>query len=152
MSIQSIKSKSGQTVVALDTAEEIGEVKHFVVSSDVSRIERLHIDGRRKKAVFAEWGDIESFGPDRVMVRTEGSSSQSEDERDIDAAKGKVELLGSRVLDTAGFERGTVTDATFDGATGQIADITLSDGRTTAAANVHSLGSYAVVIDVLDTT
>jgi uncharacterized protein YrrD len=150
VSTQSIKSKSGQTVVALDTAEEIGKVKHFVVSSDVNRIERLHIDGRRKNAVFAEWSDIESFGPDRVMVTTEGSSSQSDDDRDIDAAKGKIDLIGSRVLDTAGFEHGTVADATFDGSTGQIADITLSDGRTTAAAHVHSLGSYAVVIDVLD--
>lgn len=147
MTVQSMKSKVGQTVVAIDTAEEIGKVKHFVVSTDVARIERLHIDGRRKHAVFAEWADIESFGPDRVMVTSEGASTESTDDRDIDAAKGKVELIGSRVLDTAGFERGTVADATFDGDTGVIADMTLSDGRSVAASGVHSLGSYAVVID-----
>lgn len=137
----------GHSVIAIDTAEEIGKVKHFVVSTDVSRVDRIHIDGRKKKAVFAEWSSLESFGADRVMVTTAGDPSQSEDERDIDAAKGNVELLGSRILDTAGFEQGTVADATFDADSGEILAILTDSDVNISRDRIHSLGSYAVVVD-----
>lgn len=147
MTIHSMNSMSGQAVVALDNAEQIGKVKHFVVAPDAGRIERLHIDGRKKKALFTEWDEIESFGPDRVMVRSSDAPTESSDDRDIDAAKGNVELIGSRILDTAGFEHGVVADASFDGDTGAITGVTSSDGTVTAAAAIHSLGSYALILD-----
>ncbi|MGA9276126.1 PRC-barrel domain-containing protein [Ilumatobacter sp.] len=142
-----MKSMSGQSVVAIDNAEEIGKVKHFVVAPDVARIERLHIDGRKKKALFAEWQDIESFGSDRVMVTAADAASGSDDDRDLDAAKGSIDLIGSRILDTAGFEHGTVADASFDADTGSIVQITSSEGGDVTADRIHSLGSYAVVVD-----
>ncbi len=147
MSIQNMKAMAGQSVIAIDTAEEIGKVKHFVVSSDMTRIERLHIDGRKKHATFAEWDDLESFGADRVMVSDSGAPSESEDDRDIDAAKGNVELIGARILDTAGFEQGTVADASFDTDTGSITSVLTSDGVEIPTAAIHSLGSYALVVD-----
>ena len=70
----------GQSVISMDSAEEIGSIKHFVVSPDVSRIERLHVDGRKKKAEFVEWDDLESFGNDRVMVSSSSEPHQSDDE------------------------------------------------------------------------
>lgn len=147
MTIHSMKSMSGQAVIALDSAEEVGKVKHFVVAPDASRIERLHIDGRKSKAMFAEWSDLESFGADRVMVSKAAAPSESSTERDIDAAKGHVDLIGARVLDTAGFERGTVADASFDADSGEITSISTSEGTEIASAAVHSLGSYALVVD-----
>lgn len=137
----------GHSVIAMDTAEEIGKVKHFVVSTDVSRVDRIHIDGRKKKAVFAEWSSLESFGADRVMVTAAGDPSESDDERDVDAAKGNVALLGSRILDTAGFEHGKVSDATFDADSGSILAILTDADVTIAQDRIHSLGSYAVVVD-----
>ncbi|WP_420452469.1 hypothetical protein [Ilumatobacter sp.] len=142
-----MKSATGHRVVAIDTAEEIGEIRHFVVSADVTRIERLHVDGRKKKAVFAEWSDLESFGDDRVMVVSSGAPTESSDERDIEAARGHIELIGSRILDTAGFERGTVRDATFESETGEIVALVSSDEEEIPAGSVRSLGSYAVVVD-----
>lgn len=147
MSVFSMSSMSGQDVVAIDTAEEIGTVKHFVVSPDGRRVERLHIDGRKKHALFAEWDDIESFGVDRVMVAAEGAPAPSEDDRDLDAVKGNIELVGARVLDTAGFEHGTVADASFDSESGEITAVTTSNGDDVAAERIHSLGSYALVVD-----
>ena len=147
MTVHTMNAMSGQSVVALDTAEEVGKVKHFVVSADMTRIERLHIDGRKKSAVFAEWDDLQSFGEDRVMVSGAAAPSESDADRDLDAAKGDIELIGSRLLDTAGFEHGTVADASFDSDTGSIVSILTSDGVEIGTQHLHSLGSYAVIVD-----
>lgn len=147
MTERNMKPTEGQSVVAVDSAEKIGSVKHFVVSTDASRVLRLHIDGRKKKAMFVEWDELESFGSDRVMVAHAGDPSGSEDDRDLAAAKGKFELLGSRVLDTAGFEHGAVADAVFDAESGAIIAIVTDEGVRVEKSNVHSLGSYAVVVD-----
>lgn len=147
MSEHTLKQMVGHSVIAIDTAEEIGSVKHFVVSSDGKQIERLHIDGRKKNALFTEWSDLESFGDDRVMVTAADATAGSDDDRDIDVAKGNIELLGSRVLDTAGFEHGKVADATFDGTTGAIRSIVTDGGNVIARDRVRSLGSYALVVD-----
>ena len=145
--IRTMKDVGGHPVVAIDSAEEVGSVKHFVVSSDGRRIERLHIDGRRKHAVFARWDDLESFGADRVMVRSADAPSESDDERDRGAASGDVSLLGARVLDTAGFERGEVEDASFDAESGEITGILTTEGAEVPATAIRSLGSYALVVD-----
>lgn len=147
MSVHTMKAMQGQTVVAVDNAEEIGKVKHFVVAADASRVERLHIDGRKSNALFAEWGDLESFGQDRVMVRAASAPSESNDDRDIDAARGRIELLSSRLLDSAGFEHGTVTDASFDADDGRIVSVTSSDGEVVDGSRLRSIGSYAVIFD-----
>jgi uncharacterized protein YrrD len=147
MSMHTMKAMEGQSVVAVDTAEKIGKVKHFVVSSDASRIERLHIDGRTSNSLFAEWSDLESFGKDRVMVRVAIAPAESDDERDIDAARGRIDLLSSRLLDSAGFEHGTATDASFDADDGRIVSVTSSDGEVIDASRLRSIGSYAIVFD-----
>lgn len=147
MSEHTMKHMAGHSVVAIDTAEEIGSVKHFVVSADGKRIERLHIDGRKKNALFTEWGDLESFGADRVMVTAADATAGSEDDRDLDVAKGNIQLLGSRVLDTAGFEHGKVADATFNADSGAIVSILTDGGDVVDSGRIHSLGSYALVVD-----
>lgn len=147
MTAHTLKHMVGQSVIAVDTAEEVGRVKHFVLSPDASRIVRLHIDGRKKHAVFAEWADLESFGADRVMVRAADAATESTDDRDVDTAKGVFDLIGSRVLDTAGFEHGDVSDATFDSDTGEMIDVTTTGGERFTAAQLRSLGSYALVVD-----
>ncbi len=147
MSEHNMKAMTGQSVIALDTAEEIGKVKHFVVSADGQRIERLHIDGRKKKALFTEWGDLESFGADRVMVKAADATAGSEDDRDLDVASGDIELIGTRVLDTAGFEHGKVADATFDSVSGAIVAIHTDSDVAIDSGRIRSLGSYALVVD-----
>ncbi len=144
-----MKSMTGQPVIAVDTAEEVGKVKHFVVSRDVSHIERLHIDGRKKHAVFVEWESLESFGVDRVMITTASAPAESDVDRDIETARGAIELLGARVLDTAGSEHGSVADATFDSDSGLVSSITTDEGIEIVATNIHSLGSYALIVDPL---
>lgn len=139
-------SALGRGVVALDTAEDIGEVKSFVVSPDAKRIERLHIAGRRKRALFAEWSDLESFGTDAVVVTGTDAPSGSDDDRDIDSAKGAIDILGARVLTTSGFEVGAVEDVHFDETAGEIVSVLTTRGDTVNASSIVSLGSYALVV------
>ncbi|MFN3255298.1 MAG: PRC-barrel domain-containing protein [Ilumatobacter sp.] len=137
----------GHEVVAVDTADDIGKVRHVVVSQSGDRIERLHIDGRGRRSVFAEWDDLESFGNDRVMVKRADEASESDDERDRSSARGSLDILQSRILDTAGFEHGVVDDVTFDSDSGAIVGVTSSTGVQVSADDVRSFGSYALVVD-----
>ncbi len=146
MSTRTITSTINRNVIALDTAESIGSVTSFVVSPAADRIEKVQIGGRRKHAMFAAWADIESFGDDAVMVTSAEAPAESEDERDIDTAKGTLDIIGARLLDTAGFEHGVVTDVSFDDSTGEIVSLTNGSEDHLAAA-VRSLGTYAVVVD-----
>ena len=144
--IDSIKNSQGRNVIGLDTAKDLGELKSFVVDVTVDRIERLHVAGRRKHSLFTEWGDIEAFGDDAVMVRCADAPSESDTERDVDIARGNIDVIGARVLDTAGFEQGIVDDVEFDVESGAIVRVITSTGASIAAADVASLGSYALVV------
>lgn len=143
-----MRSVIGQPLIAVDDAKQVGTVKHFVLSGRVDRIERLHVDGRGKNAQFLSWNDLESFGDDRVMVSRSGSLSAADDDRDRDAAGGSIDVLGARILDTAGFEHGRVGDADFDTDTGELVSIVAADGMRFPAAALRSLGSYALVVAV----
>jgi len=142
-----MKSVLGNTVVGVDDANDIGLVKHFAVSPSGDRIERVHVDGRGKHAVFVDWDDLESFGGDRVMVTQSSAIAESDNQRDGDIARGSIDILGSRVLDTAGFEHGTVADVDFDGDSGKIESVRTSGGDSIDASKIRSLGSYALVVE-----
>lgn len=141
-----ISNTLGRNVIGLDTAEDIGQIKSFVVDRHVDRIERLHIAGRRSHSLFTEWSDLESFGDDAVIVTKADAPSESDDDRDIDTARGNIDIMGARVLDTAGFEHGVVDDVTFDATDGTIVEIATSTDRTVASQDITGLGSYALVI------
>lgn len=145
MSGRSMHETAGHRVVALDTAEEVGTVKAFVVDRSATRVERLQVAGRKKHALFADWSSLESFGEDVVMVKTADSLTESDDARDVDAAKGAISILGARILDSDGFEHGTVSDAVFDARTGDIIEVHGPDGAIDAGS-IRSLGSYALVV------
>ena len=147
MTTRSMRSVIGQSLVAVDDAEQVGTVKHFVLSRGVDRIERLHVDGRGKKAQFLSWDDLESFGQDRVMVSQSGSLSDANDDRDRDATGGAIDVLGARILDTAGFEHGRVDDVDFDTGTGALVSVVSADGERLPASALRSLGTYALVVD-----
>ncbi len=147
MTVHSIRSMLGHEVVAVDNAEQLGQVKHFVMSPQGDRIERLHIDGRGKHAEFVSWDDLESFGTDRVMVSAADSPTQSDDGRDLDAARGNIDVIGQRILDTAGFDRGKVADLSFEGDDGRVVSVMSTDGSTIDSSAIRSFGSYALVID-----
>lgn len=136
----------GRSIVAADNAETIGEVKGFVVDPTATMIESVHVSGRGRRAEVIPWSKIRSFGPDAVLAQHAEDPEHVAKGRDTDAVKGKIIARGSRILDTNGFERGTVEDVMFDSATGRLTGVLSTQGQL-SAASLRSLGSYALIVD-----
>ncbi|MGB7980321.1 MAG: PRC-barrel domain-containing protein [Candidatus Nanopelagicales bacterium] len=136
----------GRRVVAVDTAEDVGEVKAFVLEGSGRRITQLHVAGRKRSAELVNWSDLAGFGPDAVMVASQGAVTDSVEERADEMVRGHVSAIGARVLDTDGFEHGRVTDIEFDSADGTILAAVCEDARW-PGDTIRGLGSYALIID-----
>lgn len=144
--IESFNGCDGRAIVASDTAENIGEIKGFVVDPTATRVESVHVSGRGRRAQVIPWSAITSFGVDAVMAELADAAETVAPGRDTEAVKGKVVARGTRVLDTNGFEHGTVDDVMFDPATGNVTGVRTSLGQHDAT-RLRSLGSYALVVD-----
>lgn len=136
----------GRPVIAVDTAETIGEIKGFVVDPTATRIDSVHISGRGKKAELISWSSIQAFGADAVMANMATAAEQVVSEHETQAVKGKIVARDTRVLDSAGFEQGTVEDVMFDTESGELTGALTTQGHIDAA-RFRSLGSYALVIE-----
>lgn len=136
----------GRRVIASDTADEIGEVKAFVVDRSGRSIDRVQVAGRARHARLIDWSDIATFGPDAVMVVAHDAVHEPADDRDAEVVRGNVEVLGARILDTAGFEHGTVTDLRFDPRSGDIVGVVAGDASIDRQ-RIRSLGTWALVVD-----
>ncbi len=143
---ETFNSSDGRPVVAVDTAETIGEVKGFVVDPTATRIESVHISGRGRKAEIVPWASIQSFGADGVMADLASAGEQVSSDHETQAVKGNIVARKTRVLTTEGFELGTVEDVMFDTATGQLTGAVTTEGRIDGS-RFRSLGSYALIVD-----
>jgi len=143
---ESFNAANGRSIVAADNAETIGEVKGFVVDPTASMIESVHVAGRGRRAEVISRSKIQSFGADAVIAEHADDPEDVAKGRDTDAVKGKIAARGSRVLDTNGFERGTVEDVLFDRETGRLTGVVSTEGHL-RADSLRSLGSYALIVD-----
>ena len=143
--IDTFNAADKRTVVAGDSAENIGKIRGFIVDSGANRVEAVHISGRGKNADIVEWSSLR-FGGDAVIVESGDAVAQVSEEREVLAVKGPLAMRGSRVLDTGGFELGTVEDVSFDSETGELVTVRTTTGEVDAA-RLCSLGSYALVVD-----
>jgi len=136
----------GRAVVSGDDASTIGSVRAMVVDKAGRRIEALHVNGRARRAQLLDWDDIAAFGPDAVITRRSAALHDVVDDLQEDMVRGRITVLGGRVLGADGFERGRVDDVAFDPRTGQLAELTVGRERIPARA-VRGLGHYCWVVD-----
>jgi uncharacterized protein YrrD len=141
-----MRAALGRRVVAVDTAEDVGTVKAFVLDHTGRHITHLHVAGGRRSAQLVNWSDLTAFGSDAVMVASQDAVTDSVQERADEMVRGHVEAIGARVLDTAGFEHGTVTDIQFDPDNGTVLAAVGVDSRW-PGDTIRALGSYALIID-----
>jgi uncharacterized protein YrrD len=134
----------GRKLVSRKSAEELGELAHFVVDVKLRRIALL-IAGKRRKALLVAWEDVSGFGPDAVIVTDESVMFSPRDDRERAAVDGELELLGKRALSEMGDDLGTVTDVVFDTSSGAVETIVLGD-REEPAASLLAAGSFAAII------
>lgn len=127
------------------SADEVGRVVRYVVDAGSSRIAAVHVGGRRRKALLADWSHIVGFGPDAVVVDSEDNLRHPEGEREQQVVAGDLDLYGRRVLTDSGHQIGELTDVSFDESQGALE--ALHTRRSVIAGNgLLAIGPYAVVV------
>lgn len=133
----SLRDAVGKPVIRRETAEQDGVVRSFAIDAKQARVTTLVVAAGRSTRLV-DWDDIESVGPDAVIVR---NSREADDDRIV---SGVFDPLDKRVLSDAGNEIGTVSDVAVDD-NGSI-DSLETDATNVAARRLRGIGSYAVVV------
>lgn len=123
-------------VVDTATAETIGRVAGVHIDASRSALRSLRLKGRH--AGHIPYADIISVGPDAVTVRSADVVVEEDDDAPSDS-----DAIGSRVLDDAGYDLGTLKDLTA-GQDGTV--VSLSVDGSVIDCRVRGIGSYAVVV------
>jgi sporulation protein YlmC with PRC-barrel domain len=135
----SLRHPIGKPAIVRDTAEQLGKVQYFVVDGGARRVQALAVSvGRGTQLV--DWAQVESIGPDAVIV--DGSHEPSGD--DDRAVSGALHPLEKRVLSDRGNEIGTLDDVEIDD-DGGVRTLVVGDAHVDGA-RLEGVGSYAVVI------
>ena len=132
-------------MVSRDDAEAHGDLSSFVVDANAGKVVALVVGSGRKAAAFG-WDQVSGFGPDAILVQ----GGPADQEQTKDAASGRNDPLGKRLLTVLGEEVGTVADLEFDPDNGEVQALRSDRGGTIGADKLRGVGSYAVVVDVDD--
>lgn len=146
MSTITLTDLVGREVVSGSTAESLGKVKTLVLDRPASVVERLQVAGTKRNPELVEWRRIQSIGDDVVLVRSDDDVHESDSDADELYTRGEIDIVGSRVLDTHGFDRGTVSDLHIDATSGDVVAFLTDQGRI-PAGRIRALGTYALVVD-----
>lgn len=144
---QTFEKSIGRSVIDQSSADDIGEVKSFVVDRRGEKIRGVQIGGRKRKPCMVDWKHIVSFGDDAVMVTSSSDAHDAREERTTQMTKGAVEFVGARVLTTDGAEVAKVTDVHFDPESGEIEGAMTDRAGRIDSSRIRSVGAYAVVVD-----
>lgn len=127
------------------SADEIGRVVRYLVDPASSRIAAVHVGGRRRKALLADWSHVVGFGPDAVVIDSEDSLRHPEGDHEQQVVGGDLDLFGRRVLTDSGHEIGELTDVSFDESAGTIEEIHTSHS-VVRGEGLLAIGRYAVIV------
>lgn len=136
----------GRQVISSDDATTIGHVKTLLLDQTGRHVEALHIAGRGRRAELLAWADVAGFGPDAVIARPGAVLHAVADTQQEDMVRGRIAVLGGKVLGADGFARGIVNEVAFDVVSGAVHSIVV-DGVGVPGAAVISLGHHCWVVD-----
>src|SRR4051794_3692539 len=119
----SCKEALGRPVLSRSSAEQLGELRHFVVDPREARVSQLVVRGGRTEQLVS-WDDVTGFGPDAVMVSTSSALREPVSDDDKADAAGRRDPLGKRLLNDQGNGAGAVQDAELDEETGTLRSLT----------------------------
>lgn len=140
----------GQKVLSTSDAATVGKVAHFVVAPDPARVVAMRVRKTPGEADMLPWTNLTAFGRDAVTVTSAAVFVTADPELAILADK-HHDILGRRVLDAGGTERGTVKDVDFDLQTGAVTTV-ITDRAEIPGAAVIGLGSYALIVRAASAT
>jgi uncharacterized protein YrrD len=143
-----LRDAVGRPVLSRASAEQLGEVRHFVIDAAEHRIARVVVRNGRNDSLV-DWDAITGFGPDAVLVedaRTLRAPGSDDDKAD---AAGRRDPLGKVLLNDQGNSAGRVSDVEFDESTGVLQSVS-AEQTTVDAARIRGAGSFAVVVEASD--
>ncbi len=140
------RDATGRRVVSRDDAESHGELSSFVVDAGARKIVALVV-GSGRKAVAFDWDQVSGFGPDAILVEGPPAGDEAQTK---DAASGRNDPMGKRLLTVLGEEVGTVVDVDFDPDSAEVQALRSDQGADVPADRLRGVGSYAVVVDVAE--
>lgn len=143
---ETFKNAEGRRVVSVDTAEELGEVKHLIVDRTANRIDSIHVTGKGTSAEVVRWSAVSAFGDDAVVTSEGEVAEQVTAGRDAEMTTGNITMLGSRILNTSGIEEGQVEDVVFEPKSGELLAVITANGQI-EVERLRSLGSYALIVE-----
>jgi sporulation protein YlmC with PRC-barrel domain len=136
----------GRKIVSRASANELGAVSDLLFDARRRRISGLVV-GHGRKASIVDWESVSGFGPDAIMVTDDAALRDPAGEKEALAGKGKLGLVGTRVLTETGNESGTVTDLVFDPDDGSVVALLVGEREISPDALLGA-GTYAVVVTV----
>jgi uncharacterized protein YrrD len=135
----SLHDAIGKPAILRETAEQLGSASFFAVDAADRRVTVLAL-GSGRSTRLVDWSDIQSIGPDAIIVNTSREAT-AEDDR---AVSGAANPLGKRALSDLGNELGSVNDVEVDD-DGVVQSIAIADARV-EGVRLEGVGSYAVVV------
>jgi uncharacterized protein YrrD len=132
-------------VYSRSSADRVGRVIRFVLDARAHRIAAVHVAGRRGRAQLTDWANVVGFGPDAVVIDDGDRLRPPGNEYEERVARGRLDLRGRRVLTSAGFDIGPLTEVDFDEATGMIERLETGRARV-RGIGLLAVGPYAVVV------
>ncbi len=134
----------GRRVVAMSTADTVGQVRGFLVDPASRSVVALRLKKTDRGDVL-RWDDLTAFGVDAITIGDPTAIAELDGE--LKALRGKRRrLLKKRVLTTGGDELGNVADVEFDPDTGGLTNIMLHEDAEISADRLVGIGSYAVIV------
>ena len=131
-------------VMSLESANRIGRVAGAVIDPATRRVVALRLRKTSGDGDTLHWEDLTALGQDAVTVA--GQRLVTSARGRAEALSGKEhELVGKRVLTSAGDEVGEVDDVDVDVESGSVTRLVTSEGDVDGARLV-GCGSYAVVV------
>jgi sporulation protein YlmC with PRC-barrel domain len=126
------------------TATSVGKVEAPVVDPALRRVVAFRVRRSKGPGDVLLWTSITGLGPDAVTVASVEAVADPPEELKA-RTRGKLDLIGRRVLSDRGHELGAVKDVEFDQTDGRITSLMLKD-RYVEGERLLGIGSYAVVV------
>jgi sporulation protein YlmC with PRC-barrel domain len=133
----------GRVVVDRSTAREVGTVGALVVDPAEHRITSLDVDDGDGRLVG--WDSIVGIGDGGVVV-TSGDALRTPSATERERLARGHDLIGRRVLSSAGEAIGELDDIVFDARNGVVESL-VANGSDVSGDRLRAIGSYAVIVN-----
>ena len=116
----------GMSVFDIGTAREVARVRAGIVDADPAKVVGFRVSADEPVLGLDE---LEAIGPDSITVSGRDRLRQASSEAEQRAVDGRIDPLGSRILDEGGNEVGRVADVDFDPSGGAVDAVVVGHDR-----------------------